>query len=196
MLWSLRAGLGAVPGRPTLPALEPAALGDQEGVVRGSGKKRVGRAPPPGWGADITSLHKQQHPPTLSRGRDTSGRRAGCRAPGHMTTCLHFRGAPLQGSGRLGILLKPRGPLRGSFLPVGWRVDWSTPHARLLPRGTVVTGPCGPLHLAMLVAGAGTDLEAGTQPSGHWQDSRSAEVVGAQWTEMMPTEMPTGRSGT
>ena len=51
-------------------------------------------------------------------------------------------------------------------------------------------------HLAMLVVGAGTDLEARTQPSGHWQDSHSAEAVGAQWTEMMPTEMSMVRSGT
>ena len=136
------AGRSARQAHPAGPGTS--ALGDQEGVVRASGKKTVGRAPPPGWGADTTSLHKQQHPPTLSRGRDTSGRRAGCRAPGHMTTCLHFRGAPLQGSGRLGILLKPRGPVRGSFLPVGWRVDWSTPMLGCCPEAQLSQVPVGP----------------------------------------------------
>lgn len=63
----------------------------------------------------------------------------GAGGQGHVTTCLHFRGAPRKGSGHLGILLKLRGPL----LPVGRRVDWVHPHARLLPRGTVASGPCG-----------------------------------------------------
>ena len=64
LLWSLRAGLGAVPGRPTLEPVpwNQRPWGNQEGVVRGSGKRRVGRAPPPGWGADTTSLHEQQPP--------------------------------------------------------------------------------------------------------------------------------------
>lgn len=62
MLRTLRAGLGPLPGRPTLPALEPAALGDQDGVACGGGKRGVGRAPPPGWGADTSSLHNSSTP--------------------------------------------------------------------------------------------------------------------------------------
>lgn len=142
VLHSLRAGLGTVPGRPTLPALEPAALGDQQGVVRGSGKRRVGRAPQPGWGAGTTSLHSSS-PPTLSGDRDTTGRRAGCRASGahdHMST---FQGCSTQGQWLPGPSPQAEGPSEGLFPACRMESGLVHPHARLLPRSTVVTGPCG-----------------------------------------------------